>query len=25
VTLEELWKLKWNAEFQPTTISLPRE
>jgi prepilin-type N-terminal cleavage/methylation domain-containing protein len=25
VAPEELWKLKWNAEFQPTTVTLPRE
>ena len=25
VALEDLWKLKWNAEFNPVTVRLPRE
>ena len=25
VAPEDLWKLKWNAEFAPTTVTLPRE
>ena len=25
VVLEDLWKLKWNADFVPTTVTLPRE
>jgi prepilin-type N-terminal cleavage/methylation domain-containing protein/prepilin-type processing-associated H-X9-DG protein len=25
VALEDLWRLKWNAEFVPTDVTLPRE
>jgi prepilin-type N-terminal cleavage/methylation domain-containing protein/prepilin-type processing-associated H-X9-DG protein len=25
VPLEELWQLKWNRQFMPTTVTLPRE
>ena len=25
VVLEDLWKLKWNEEFAPATVTLPRE
>jgi len=25
VALEDLWRLKWNEEFVPTSVTLPRE